>query len=515
MNVPDVTRDSSIPASKGPPTPTKDWGLRQRWPLFLAVCVALGVWCAVDVCRRARLLPDHPERHRTDLTVYTTAGAAFFDDRDPYQVTNVRGWHYLYPPLFAILISPLHHLLPETQAGVWFALSAALCLGSFFECRRIVRCVLPDRKAGPARYPRLPTWMGIGAFLAVLLPTLNCLQRGQVGVAVVYLLLLGFRLVLTGRTTRAWLLGGFVLAAPVALKLTPILPVGFLMLAQAVVHLGSGTPGRNARRAAAPSIGVLFGLVAFLFLIPALFVGWDRNLGHLNTWIRRVVVTRDVGDVNEFNVLSKRNQSMSNAVFHFGNWAAHLLGDAPDDGFTREDSSDLEVYLMDHHAVSAALNVIRAMLMLLLAACGWWLMRRGGPLEQATSFGLACAATLLISPLSWGHHYIILLPAALFVPLWFWENGSHRTAMVGAAVPGALSFLHYTLLDFAGRIGVLGIGTTLWFIGACLIVLASCRRGSRGRRRPVRVPDSVIRRRGMVTAGDFLLWLRTHRGVRA
>src|SRR5262245_40992310 len=71
---------------------------------FLAVTLVLGltIWGWLDVRERGQVHPDHVDFHRTDFTVYTGAGAAFFDGRDPYQVTNPRGWYYLYPPLFAL-----------------------------------------------------------------------------------------------------------------------------------------------------------------------------------------------------------------------------------------------------------------------------------------------------------------------------------------------------------------------------------------------------------------------------
>ena len=77
-----------------------------RHPL-LALTAALIVWGLVDVRNRGRIDPGNLVEHRTDFTVYTEAGAACFDGRDPYGVTNARGWGYLYPPLLAILVAPL------------------------------------------------------------------------------------------------------------------------------------------------------------------------------------------------------------------------------------------------------------------------------------------------------------------------------------------------------------------------------------------------------------------------
>ena len=92
--------------------------------LKAGVCLALvvAVWGWVDVRRRGAVDPNDPGLHKTDFTVYTEAGAAFFDGRPPYEVTNPRGWGYLYPPPFAMLVAPLHALRPEAQVLVWFCL---------------------------------------------------------------------------------------------------------------------------------------------------------------------------------------------------------------------------------------------------------------------------------------------------------------------------------------------------------------------------------------------------------
>src|SRR6516164_6087864 len=106
---------------------------RRYW--LLGLVIALSVWGRVDVFRRARIDPNDPTAHKTDFTVYTEAGLAMFDGRDPYLVTNPRGWHYLYPPLFAILVAPLGLLDSQWQAAAWFAISILAAWGSYFECR--------------------------------------------------------------------------------------------------------------------------------------------------------------------------------------------------------------------------------------------------------------------------------------------------------------------------------------------------------------------------------------------
>ncbi|MCH7501565.1 MAG: DUF2029 domain-containing protein, partial [Nitrospinae bacterium] len=111
-----------------------------------ALCLGLILWGLTDVRQRAHFDPVLAEqdwreilKHRTDLTVFTEAGAAFFDGRDPYRITNPRGWMYLYPPLFALLIAPLHFLQPQWQGVTWYFLSLAMVWGCYRETVRLLR----------------------------------------------------------------------------------------------------------------------------------------------------------------------------------------------------------------------------------------------------------------------------------------------------------------------------------------------------------------------------------------
>ena len=442
------------------------------WPFVIGVCIALTIWCIVDVRRRARVDGRNP--HSSDFTVYTEAGAAFFDGRDPYAVTNLRGSHYLYPPLFAILVAPLHSLDPPWQATVWFALSAAMSFGCFFECRSIARSLDIPGSRDPLHSRAIPWWIGVAALLAVLLPTLDCLQRGQVGVAVTYLLLVGYRQILQGRAWPRWTLGGAVLAMPVALKLTPILPVGFVLFQQFASVFSAGERDRLIRRAVSSSLGILIGGLLFFLIVPGVFVGWSANLRHLHTWLQRVVIS-DLGADRFFDFRSVRNQSMSNAVSRFGRWLSHAVAGGPDDRLFGGWASPVPQAPMGESIVAEAMIAVRLALLAMLLISGFWLSRGGDAIGQAAAFGLACALTLLISPVSWGHHYTLLLPAVLFVPLWLWQRKMPRASLTIATIPALLSLLHYGLLEYTGRIGLLGIGTTLWFLVICGMIPAASR----------------------------------------
>ncbi len=435
-----------------------------RWSLIV-LAAALSIWGLTDVRNRGRVDPNDPLNHKTDLTVYTEAGSAFFDGRNPYDVANPRGWKYLYPPLFAILMAPLARLDPQWQAVAWFFFSLLIGWGCYRECRRIWSLLgggnhdEANSRATSAR-ARIP-WL---AAATIALPAANCLQRGQIGILLAYLLLLGFRYVAENRNWWGAATGGMALALAIAFKLTPALPVGVLLLALLVAAIRGGWQSDSTRRFLGASGGVGFGLGLFFFSIPGLAIGQAENVAHLKTWIDRVVVHHDMGEENNSGFLSVRNQSLSNAITSLGNWTVHEFTGGPDNGPTENGASSHGAMPMDNPVVAKAIACARALLVALLLLAVWQ-VRSGSALgDMAAIFGLACVLSLIVSPLSWAHHFLIALPALIAVPLWHVRAGRPRMATWLAIAFCSLMTVHYLLLDWAGRLGLLGIGSTLWFV---------------------------------------------------
>ena len=133
--------------------------LSQIRPRGLAVIFIVGftIWGYASIGPNGRLEPGRTDQHRTDFTVFTEAGAAFFDGRNAYGVASPRGWHYLYPPLFALLVAPLAVFDTESQVVCWYAVSVVLTFGCFGEARRLWRlCAGSERRGSLARSVRVP-----------------------------------------------------------------------------------------------------------------------------------------------------------------------------------------------------------------------------------------------------------------------------------------------------------------------------------------------------------------------
>ncbi len=451
-----------------------------RGRILIGLIVALVIWGYLDVRRRGYATP--AESHKSDLTVYTEAGAAFFDGRPPYHVSNPRGWTYVYPPVFALLLAPLYVLPMQEQVFVWFLVCLTMCWGIYRESAKLVALVRKpedDQKVGFLGW--LP-WLGAITAAAIALPTLNCLQRGQVSVAVLYLLLLGLRLVIDGRSTWIVIAGGIVLALSVAIKVVPILPIAMLLWIQLVGYLRqlwrhSDLTAELGRRWMAATSGVVLGLVLFFLLVPAALIGWSNNLRHLGTWCDLVLVS--AGDSTatpgfEKDTHSVRNQCLGNALYRLGNFGAYLFAGGPIDPLI--DGENPPPRMMDDPSVNTILLGVRVALLLALMIVGIRLGMQEDPLlSQAAGFGLACLALLIVSPVARNHYFEILAPAVLFVPMWLRRRGLRRTSVAMAVVPGILIFLQYALLAYVGRVGLLGLGITAWLMAAMILVERSGR----------------------------------------
>lgn len=501
-----TTPEAIAPPHNRPPVDRNRWRL-QGWgfprslddvrfvdvaPILL---VALTVWGYVDVTRRGRILPGNLEAHRTDFTVFTEAGAAFFDGRNPYHVTNPRGWFYLYPPLFGLMVAPLHVLDGPSQVGVWYAISVLLGFGCYFESRRLWQ-FLAAGDSGPgscaSTRAHLGLWVGVCAALAVLLPALECLQRGQLGIALLYPLLLGVRLVLTARSCWLWLLGGIVLAWPVVVKVIPALPVGLLMFQLWTAALAPGRRPGSVGRATACSLGLATGALLFVLIIPAVCLGWNQNLRHLQTWAAKVAANNDVGREAKFHIDSIRNQSLGNA--------AHLLVDE-----LRRPANDrtgqLHWLLADtlkaarrraDQATERVVQIARLGVLVMLGVLGLLMGLRRDLLGQAVAFSLACLATLLVSPLAWTHYYVFLQPALVLMPLWIARKGNRWTIWSLPLTAVLLVWTHYLAMSRVGSLGLLGLGTTAWFLLTCAICLLA-RRTSPQEKPPARSKRRIDR----------------------
>src|SRR5262249_60025148 len=97
---------------------------------------------ALNVLNRSAFL----DRSYTDLGVYLTAAWAVRNGDDLYSVTDTNGWHYVYPPLFAILMTPLAH--PPADQVPPAAASFAVCVVLWYAFSVLCLCLAVHALAG-------------------------------------------------------------------------------------------------------------------------------------------------------------------------------------------------------------------------------------------------------------------------------------------------------------------------------------------------------------------------------
>lgn len=428
----------------------------------IIVLVALAIWCWLDVWPRGRLDPDRPELHRTDFTVYTKAGEAALAGENLYAVTNLRGWRYLYLPPFALLVSPLARLSEGWQCILWFWISIACLYGAIREFTFLDRWAFP--RAWTEKVDRLATWGGIVCMIGFSLSTLNCLQRGQVGLFQLYLTLLGGRMILTGATRWSAFAGGNILAGGIILKLSPVLPASVLIGGMAFLTLRSHDKSIRpiVTRSILVSTGLVVGLAVGIWLLPASIVGWERNQTYLETW-RRDVLARTYELSNDpfaGDSHSRKNQSPMNGVWLLRNTLLRV--EKAGDPSSSETEAPMDLPFGKMLQTGVRVTSILATSIVLLAVL--W---RGSPSSLLVAFAVANAATLLVVPIARGHYFMAMWPAAVWAPRWLMQFNPMQAEFQLSCwwltqIPPILLILHYAFESTSGPLGVLGIGVWVW-----------------------------------------------------
>lgn len=309
-----------------------------------------------------------------DLLVYRAEGATVRAGGDLYALrVTAAQLPTTYPPFAALLFTPLTLL----DTGLLRTLATAGNLALL-----VVFVRLSLRLVGHARV-EAAWWVAAGAVWCE--PVWTTLRYGQVNLLLAVLVLWD----LSRRPGARWAGVGVGLAT--AVKLTPALFAVFLLAAGAVARLRGGRGGpwlRHARGAAAVFAGATL-------LAAAVLPGDSWRF-----WTSMVFRTSRVGHAEE-----TANQALRGVL-------ARLLH-TPAPGAVWVATAALVALLGLAAAVSAELSGRRA-----------WAVA-------------ACAVTaLLISPVSWSHHWVWCVPLALLL----WTHG-HRAGAAAAT----LVFCSYAL----------------------------------------------------------------------
>ena len=247
--------------------------LRRVGKIGVALFFVLLILFGAHVEQRSAFL----SRRMGDLDVFLRAAWAVRNDADLYAVTSDNDWHYLYPPLYAILLTPLADPpRDEDPSGyVPYPISVAICLLinvlSLFFAAHVLASAL-EARAADASFQTQPRfcqrWWGLRLWpvLICFLPIGHTLMRGQVNVIVLAALCAAMASWLRQQNGRA----GLWLSLAICIKVIPI----YLL----VYPLWK----RDGRALLGCSAGCFVGLV----LIPLLTFGPSRTVAHYETYAK-------------------------------------------------------------------------------------------------------------------------------------------------------------------------------------------------------------------------------------
>jgi hypothetical protein len=369
-----------------------------------------------------------------DFAVYVEASRRIGDDPGLYGRTLTGdGRRYIYPPLLAALLRPLAGLSTTAAATVWYLVGLlATAIGTTASVAIAT---------GPRAPPRDRAFAWVAGLLVALTFFDDDFRNSNANALVFALTSVGGLAFLRGRP----LAGGVSFAAAVAVKLTPVLVLAWLLV-------------RGAWR---ESLALLAGLLLWFVLVPSALLGPAQNATLLSDYATRFVLPWADATVRPDNLEGPPGFSVRPLLVRplsAETWP------------TKWNEPRIRVASLSPGLVRAL--VWAATAAILAATVLAWRRRRGRP-ERAVDpdlgplhLSLVATAALLVSPVTFRANLLALfLPAAVLAVVWRRSRGSpdRRRALVLGLLLFAVLLNPWTDIGIVSR-RIAGIGFALSFL---------------------------------------------------
>ena len=385
---------------------------------FVLITLASGLYFA-------RKSGTDPDAYSNDFNVYYHAAREVIGGRDPYQHSLGDWTPYIYPPLLAEIIVPLAFLPLPVAAYVWFVVGAGSIVAAAWISARLATdsegTFVLEQSASALASRRAA--IAVCAAIVVLRFVLDTFNLGQVNALVLVLAVAHVHLYARDRKA----LSAVALVIAVSIKLTPAL----LLL----YHLA-----KLRLRFVALCVALLVAVTA-ISLLP---------FGHHGAEVLQTFWNRTVKNEQGYDFGYSGNQSLRGAI-------ARLTGEtneAHPDGREPNRPDDPTTLLVS---------------MVLLAIAAFAAVR--ARTELAAAAPLFCCMVLL-SPLSWKAHYVILIPPVAYL------ISRAKVLKRGGLLIASTLVAAFTLFNLTSP-RVIGLAAAEWadyhalvFVGALIIFIA-------------------------------------------
>jgi hypothetical protein len=420
---------------------------RQKWGLAAFAVVVLAFGGLVEL--RSAFL----SRRMGDLSVFVRTAWAIRAGHDIYTITDENGFHYHYPPLLAILMTPLADpppgadhsgMLPyPVTVALWYVFNLLCLTVAVHWLARVLEEGSADAavRSQPAGCRR---WWALRMLpvLACLPPIGHTLMRGQVNLLLLLLLAGMAAAMLRGQPWRAglWLAGAICLKViPALLLLVPLCRRDWRCLA-----------------------GCAVGLVVGLGVIPAAVLGPTRTRDYYKEWAN-VLVRPGLGAGGDSSARDKELLEVTATDSQSFQAALHNLLHRNRD--TRPPQPSAKVRRA-HWAIAGLLTAVTLLVL--------W-RRRGDRPAEMTGLGALVVVMALTSPVCHLHYLALAVPLVMGTLAASWERAGTDRVGPGLLTVGVLNLLANVLPNLPGmqavRDGGLATAGALLLWGAGLAVV--------------------------------------------
>jgi hypothetical protein len=300
--------------------------------------------------------------HRTDFTVYRDAAAAVLHGQDPYIIRNVRGWAYVYPPPYSIVMVPFALLSLPVSVLAWYFVCVGLTVSAVFMSGRLAETTTMGarKKLAVLFIPALivAVWFTVG------------LTRGQASVLMSWLVIAAIFWEKKGRTAA----GAACLAGAVLLKA--------FALTLLCYYVWRG----KWKMVAVTLVAILLGGL----VLPSAVFGWRGNLHYISEWTHEVAAPA---------------LGLESSRAHSELYVQLLSMERP----RNQDLGSVMQRLIEG-------DQTRLMVLALAAALAvpiWFLGRRANARSEPLILGAVVVWMLIVSPVAEDHYFsLYVLPAA-------------------------------------------------------------------------------------------------------